>query len=513
MAPISDIQRETFTEIYNTYSGKLYGVCLHYVRDHDIACDLLHDSFVVIFSALNQLRDQSRLEAWMCSIVRNIALKHLRKCQKMPEISLDDINEPCIEETGMNVSEITLDELLKVVDDLPEQYGKVFRLSVLDGLSHNEIAEVLGIAPHSSSSNLSRAKQLLRKAVAKNWGIILTFCICAVAILYNVKDMETDEMAVCNTRVILIPAGQAEVMTASLASARTLLQLSYRAEKVPSEVCDATPSEKTEETVILTSEEQKPSPSETGTMETFDSFDTFEDWNEDKSAGKLTYGFSGTFSRTATGTGPGNSITSSPGISITPPGPGGNIGNTADGTDGTDGITPPATGEPVKPDSGSGDITQTQVKRYRHAMPVTFTASARYSFTDRWSISGGLQYTYLHSDITENCRTYAQNIHYLGIPLKASWTFWKAPVVEAYTSIGTTVELPVACRVDGKSKNLPCQWSAGIGFGLQYNISRHFGIYIEPELNWYFENGSSIMTIRSERPQNIMIPVGIRFSW
>ena len=77
MAPISDIERQVFTDIYETYSGKLYGVCLHYVHDHAVAEDLLHDSFIVIFSSIGSLRDSSRLEPWMCSIVRNIALKHL----------------------------------------------------------------------------------------------------------------------------------------------------------------------------------------------------------------------------------------------------------------------------------------------------------------------------------------------------------------------------------------------------------------------------------------------------
>ena len=123
MAPISDIQRQTFTEIYETYSGKLYGVCRHYVRDHELALDLLHDSFIVIFSSLDQLRERSKMEAWMCAIVRNIALKHLRKSQMMPEISLEDITEPGLEESHMHFSEIPLDQLLKVVDDLPEQYG------------------------------------------------------------------------------------------------------------------------------------------------------------------------------------------------------------------------------------------------------------------------------------------------------------------------------------------------------------------------------------------------------
>ena len=165
MAPISDIQRQTFTEIYETYSGKLYGVCRHYVRDHELALDLLHDSFIVIFSSLDQLRERSKMEAWMCAIVRNIALKHLRKSQMMPEISLEDIAEPGLEESHLHFSEIPLDQLLKVVDDLPEQYGKVFRLSVLDGLSHKEIGEMLGISETTSRTQLSRARIWLQNKI------------------------------------------------------------------------------------------------------------------------------------------------------------------------------------------------------------------------------------------------------------------------------------------------------------------------------------------------------------
>ncbi len=91
MAPISDIERQVYTDIYQTYSGKLYGVCLHYVNDRETAEDLLHDSFIVIFSSLDSLRDSSRLEAWMCSIVRNIACQYLKKAQRMTETSIEDI--------------------------------------------------------------------------------------------------------------------------------------------------------------------------------------------------------------------------------------------------------------------------------------------------------------------------------------------------------------------------------------------------------------------------------------
>ena len=139
MAPISDIERQVYTDIYQTYSGKLYGVCLHYINDRETAEDLLHDSFIVIFSSLDSLRDSSRLEAWMCSIVRNIACQYLKKAQRITETSIEGIPEPVMEENTVHYTEIPLNDLLEAVDSLPEQYGNVFKLSVLEGLTHKEI--------------------------------------------------------------------------------------------------------------------------------------------------------------------------------------------------------------------------------------------------------------------------------------------------------------------------------------------------------------------------------------
>jgi RNA polymerase sigma-70 factor (ECF subfamily) len=71
----------------------------------------------------------------------------------------------------------------------------------------------------------------------------------------------------------------------------------------------------------------------------------------------------------------------------------------------------------------------------------------------------------------------------------------------------------LAGRKAGRPVDVPCQWSAGVGVGIQYDINPHFGIYIEPELYRYFDNAGQVQTIRTERPLNITIPVGIRFSW
>ena len=511
MAPISDIQRQTYTDIYKTYSGKLYGVCLHYVHDPDIASDLLHDSFIVIFSSLDQLRDSSRLEPWMCSIVRNIALKHLRDSQRMPETSLESIPEPVFEETSVHVSEIPLTELLKVIDDLPEQYGKVFRLSVLDGLSHKEIGEIMGIAAHSSSSNLARAKKMLRKVVSKNWGILLTFCLCIFTLLFSINEGETSVISDI-TRIGIRPADSNEVMISELIPAKDLPPMESR---ILEPVTSVKQNDEKKQT-----EDKKPSETySTKDIYPTDVWDLYEttDTERKRKRRTLSFGFGGNIGNSAIGTSfaghhnSGTGTTSPPyqGDDFTSSLPG---GNTSSGIQ--DGSTPPDDYRPETPDLNDDKIPS-YLEKYRHSMPVSFTASVKWSFAEKWALTSGLKYTYLHSEVLDgmNIRKYGQDIHYLGIPVKLSWTFWSSRSFSAYASAGTTFEFPIAGRRAGKRLDVPCQWSAGLGIGIQYDITPHFGIYVEPEYYRYFDNGSTVKTIRTERPATLSVPVGIRFSW
>lgn len=525
MAPISDIERQVFTDIYETYSGKLYGVCLHYVHDHETAEDLLHDSFIVIFSSLGSLRDQSRLEPWMCSIVRNLAFKHLKSTQRTASTDIESIPEPLLEEATAHFTEIPLDELLEVVDNLPEQYGKVFKLSVLDGLSHKEIGAILGIAPHSSSSNLARAKQMLRKVISKNWGILLTFCLCILAILFMIKPDISEAVMADTHEIQLIPAGRQDIIIAEIENPADLKPLEFRKIHKTHTAAEEDTPEHTDE-VMSHDIIRKPEPSEDNVEtleETDESYDFFEEESENdrRAKRKVRFGLSGNVGNSADGRmktqfAPQNQLPPI-GSGINPPYTGGSI------TNGFIGPTPPPPEGVDKPgenqETGSNEVGNTtiakdKVIKYRHAMPVTIDASLTYSFTERWSVTTGLRYTYLHSDINDMNGNWlhGQDIHYIGIPVKASWTFWKSSHFNAYISAGAAADLPVAARKAGRHIDLSCQWSAGLGLGLQYDITPHIGIYIEPELNRYFENGSEMETIRSERPVTLTLPAGIRFS-
>lgn len=514
MAPISDIERQVFTDIYETYSGKLYGVCLHYVHDHAVAEDLLHDSFIVIFSSLGSLRDSTRLEPWMRSIVRNIALKHLREVQKKSGTSIDNIPEPPFDDNVVNITEIPLDELLKVIDDLPEQYGNVFRLSVLEGLSHKEIGAILGIAPHSSSSNLARAKQLLRSIISRNWGIILTFCLCIFAVLFMARPEKTETMTTDNQDCRIIVTEKPEVMIAELSPAKAIRPLARRSSMIITEP-------RNEHIDIQENaynpEEQHTSGSDNAAIsgtepKKVNETDVYDDISEPEETGRkagktFRFSFSGTIGNSMNGMQmmlvPGSG-TPGYGSGFRPPGTGGDITTSIDSLRQSKAIA-------ASEESGNGHSTL--IRKYRHSMPISFTANATWMVTDRWMLSSGLRYTYLHSDVMQGIRTYDQEIHYLGIPLKASWTFWKAASFNAYTSAGVSFEIPLGGHLGSERLDLSCQWSAGISVGLQYNITPHVGIYIEPELYRYFDNGSQVQTIRTERPLNFSLPAGIRFSW
>ena len=157
-------EEDALGELYKTYAPKLRSVCRRYISNEEMVNDALHDAFIVIFTSLDSLRDDSKAEAWMVSIARNIALKCNDHNEIPLTISLDEISEvevPPSEEGETNIKGLSLAEVIKLIDKLPEGYKQVFRLSVFEGLTHKEIAAMLGIEPHSSSSQLTRAKQML----------------------------------------------------------------------------------------------------------------------------------------------------------------------------------------------------------------------------------------------------------------------------------------------------------------------------------------------------------------
>jgi RNA polymerase sigma-70 factor (ECF subfamily) len=150
-------------QLYQLYAGKLFAVCLKYSRSYAEAQDNLQDGFLIIFDKLGQYKSTGSFDGWAKRVMINHVLQQYRKTTFL-ELVNDVVDDSTFEIEDENIS---LDFLLKIVQELPDRYRLVFNLYVLDDYSHKEIAEMLGISTGTSKSNLARAKMILKEKIAK----------------------------------------------------------------------------------------------------------------------------------------------------------------------------------------------------------------------------------------------------------------------------------------------------------------------------------------------------------
>lgn len=149
--------------LVDTYSSKLFSICLRYMGNETKAKDVLQETFIRVFKSFKSFDpERGSISAWMNKICVNMALKAIQKEKiKFSQLTIENHNTLSIEPSVLH--RMSADDLLEVVKTLPDGYRQVFNLSVIEGYSHKEIGAMLGIQEVSSRSNLSRAKQILRK--------------------------------------------------------------------------------------------------------------------------------------------------------------------------------------------------------------------------------------------------------------------------------------------------------------------------------------------------------------
>lgn len=154
-------------ELYNIFSGRLLNLCRRYISDADAAQDVLHDSFIKIFSAIHTFswRGDGSLRAWVERVTINMALEYLRKNGRASFTSLDAMPQLSQEPTAEQASLIPGDVLTSFIGELPDGYRTVFNLFCIEQYSHKEIAQMLGINEKSSSSQLFRARAMLAQKI------------------------------------------------------------------------------------------------------------------------------------------------------------------------------------------------------------------------------------------------------------------------------------------------------------------------------------------------------------
>lgn len=157
-----------------------------------------------------------------------------------------------------------------------------------------------------------------------------------------------------------------------------------------------------------------------------------------------------------------------------------------------------------------------QVVDIKHHQPISFGLSVRKALGKGFSLESGLTYTLLSSDakLADNDRQIEQKLHYIGIPLRANWNFLDKKFVTLYVSGGGMVEKCVYGKLGSEKETVkPLQFSVSGAVGAQLNATKRVGVYVEPGVAYYFDDGSDIQTIRKENPFNFNIQAGIRLTY
>ena len=150
-------------QLYKLLAPKLFAVSLKYSRNHEEAQDSLQESFLIIFDKLKQFKNEGSFEGWAKRLVVNYVLQQYRKQGTFLELVSDNIF--VVEEVEIDDESVTMEFLLKIIQELPDRYRLVFNLYAVDGYSHKEIAKMLEINEGTSKSNLARAKMILKEKI------------------------------------------------------------------------------------------------------------------------------------------------------------------------------------------------------------------------------------------------------------------------------------------------------------------------------------------------------------
>ena len=154
--------------LFKQFSGYMMGICMRYSKDKDEARDLLHDGFIKAFMKIKDFREESSLKTWLSAIFVNTALTRIRQKNKLRFQDLDErdgheIADNEVDEEFLDhaINNVDLQEVLALVQNLPDKYRIIINMYVIDHFSHKDIANELNISEGTSKSQLSRARKML----------------------------------------------------------------------------------------------------------------------------------------------------------------------------------------------------------------------------------------------------------------------------------------------------------------------------------------------------------------
>ncbi len=538
--------RDAMSILYTRLAPRMLHVITRYVSDRDSAHDILHDGFIVAFTRIDSLRDPENIEFWLATIMKNLSLKYLQAqtvtsiLEEIPEI----VEEPEVEDI------LDFDILESLIGQLPEGYRNVFRLAVLEGKTHKEISEILGIAPNSSSSQLFHAKlrmrELIRDYKLRAGLLSLLLLIACSGLLFlsrKADDLHTHESLSAEARTEKHlskserPTGTASQELTGKTSGTNVAVYSKASGKEHSATTAkiiASSNAADNETPASTAKDESQSRIESDSAGEYTSSQKHDqrlvnshENNHTNSSDRL---FADVPRKRSSSGGWSAGISFNPGITgfnsvsegdfANQPSPGDPDFNNPDQPQNPEDKEPgtqarmPRLADDIESSLGSAPR--------RHHLPISFALTAEKHFTSWLGLESGIGYSYLHSDFERYKEPTTCHWHYIEIPLKVNLYAYTSPRIKLYGSIGGRVAIPVysyaqiAPNPDVHSGTFRSKtvWSAGVSAGAAFSLSKRVDIFIEPTLRYNFPQECTIPNIwTDDEPWSISIPIGFRFSW
>lgn len=554
--------------VYEAYSQRMRNACIRITQeDEDTVDDLVQESFIRAYYSLEKLKDASKFGEWVVAITKNVSLRYLERKRKIQVLPFSEIGDGFdVESSYTSDSKLEEKKLFELIDKLPSGYRNVFRMAVIDGFSHKEIAEKLGIEPHSSSSQLTRAKVLLRNMINRRMLAVISILLVSIPIykyLFWKRSTEKEQHPVANIndaakgkrsvdRETVQPTTQSPVVDKNILATASPGKMKLQEYAVADSVGSLTDSAKNDyeidsakndsainvviaiekDTVSLdTMKQVVPKLDEFLAKEVAPSYKS--KWQL-LAMGSLGSALAQTAYKMLVGN-KGEDITDGP----QPSGP----QKFSTWEDYSQYLLQNAHGNMSEAEKALMEIAINNtnninniknggkiVEHEYHDKPITFGLSMTKTINRNWNMETGLQYSLLKSEFILGEDDYyiqkRQKVQYLGIPLRLSYKWFGANRWTAYTSAGIILNIPLSGKTDERyvtgtvvpySDNWhftpPFQWTVGTGVGLQYNFANNWGVYLEPTFSWHIPNGSTTRTIWTEHPFTITVPFGIRFTW
>lgn len=558
---------DAFSTLYQMYYPKMKGICINILReDKAVVDDLVQDAFILALVSLKDLMNTHRFSQWLTSITTNLVLKYQEKGKRYDFISLSEIEDEfssVLEDDNTSRQSISYEEIMSAIDSLPEGYKKIFNMSVLDGLSHQEISELLDIAPHSSSSQLSRAKAMLRNILSPRAMLIIVLALIVIPVYRyftaKKKLVSENDVNIVRTRKSnedITPIQKKPNVSVSRTQNAVLCSNHRSVQQGKNIVITVGDSIKTGQNVIL---EISDSLQENQYVLADNKRDSIikkdsvytpipneERWIADDTrthkkskwqllaAGSLGTTLAQNVYKiiTSSNNNIGSSQPSGPDQPTTPDQPSEKSFTTwEEYAEYLHRLTPT---DPTAENVAMMDIADNnkgKIEEYEHHdKPITLGLAVNKNIGKHWSLETGLQYSYLKSYFTLGTGNYRvdkeQKLHYIGIPIKLSYQFMAYKRLSAYGSAGASIQIPLSGKtyadyvIGGKAgyttdwKTIPSiQWTVNTNIGIQYQFAPKLTLFVEPTLNWYIPNGSEVKNTWTERPFTLTVPFGIRLSW